>query len=100
RPTDRLPGAAVSETPSPVPSPGQPCSVDGCDRPVKTSGLCATHNWRRMNGRPLEGPVAAKGTKTCKVQGCDLIASKRGLCPGHLHQLEVYGEPKIGRAHV
>src|SRR5690606_22613907 len=94
RAADRLPGAAVSETPSPVPSP--PCSVDGCPRPVKTRGLCAAHNWRRMKGLPLEGPVATKGTKTCKVQGCDLIASKRGLCPGHLHQLEVYGEPRPG----
>ena len=83
------------EPPSPVPSPGQ-CSVDGCPRPVKTRGLCATHNWRRMKGLPLEGPVATKGTKTCKVEGCDLLASARGLCPGHLHQLEVYGEPRPG----
>jgi hypothetical protein len=33
------------------------CSVDGCRRRSRLNGLCAGHDMRRREGRPLEGKI-------------------------------------------
>lgn len=36
------------------------CTVDGCLRPARRSGLCWAHLWRRAHGRPL-GDIREQG---------------------------------------
>lgn len=40
------------------------CTVIGCDRPIqiKKRELCKAHDWRRRNGRPLDGPIKKYAT--------------------------------------
>lgn len=33
------------------------CVVDGCDRPMKSNGVCGTHYWRLRRGKDLLAPV-------------------------------------------
>lgn len=45
---------------------GQPCSVDGCERPVDKQRLCSMHLARRKRGQPL---TATSRPATCSVCG-------------------------------
>lgn len=53
------------------------CSVEGCDRPIRSLLMCATHYQRasRRYGR-LHPPV-------CAIKGCARPAHCRGLCNSH-----------------
>lgn len=61
------------------------CTIDGCDREVRSRGWCATHwaRWRR-HGDPNKG--AAKAAATCEVSGCTDRIQGHGLCPKHYHR--------------
>jgi hypothetical protein len=37
------------------------CAVSGCEKPVRTAGLCVAHYSRWYRGKPLEGPLRLVG---------------------------------------
>lgn len=39
----------------------QPCSVEGCGRPVQAGGLCSGHYQRKRRGEPLTPLRTARG---------------------------------------
>lgn len=85
---------ATTRGTSPVPSP---CSVPGCDRPVKARGLCNGHYQRLMThgdvqaDRPLGGGAAGPRPE-CSVSGCHRSAVNRGLCRAHYERLRRDGD--------
>ena len=76
-----------------------PCSVDGCDKPQDSIGLCRTHAMRmRRHGDPLAitrlPPLSHGGA--CKIDGCDKPMVKGcglGMCPMHYQRHRLYGDP-------
>ena len=69
--------------------PKPPCSVDGCDDPTKTTGLCGFHYYRKQRfGDPLGGGPKQRQTRSgeCSVDGCDKPRQARGLCQTHLRE--------------
>lgn len=62
----------------------KPCSVDGCDAPLKARGMCGTHYalWRR-NGKPERISPIVKYPDTCSVDGCIGKHSAKGFCSMH-----------------
>jgi integrase len=82
-----------------------PCRVDGCERPVRTHGMCDGHAHRWKNaGRPdLEGFAAAtdprmRGYRTleaCRVPGCGYGRFTRGLCNRHARRWKRAGRPGV-----
>jgi len=81
------------------------CSVDGCDKAAKKTGLCDSHYQRRRNltlgtcSDPLcTRKVKARGLcnehylveraggLTCSVEGCSGYARTRGYCSAHYYR--------------
>lgn len=65
--------------------PARQCSVAGCERPVKTAGMCNMHYLRRWSGRPLMAPARIYGdderrfwSKVNKTETCWLWTGGRG----------------------
>lgn len=63
------------------------CSIDGCGRPVRARGWCATHHqrWER-HGDPGSGEIWDQVRKRCSFDGCGRPATCRGLCDTHADQ--------------
>jgi 5-methylcytosine-specific restriction endonuclease McrA len=76
-----------------------PCSVEGCDKPIKTKKdmLCTGHHSRLYR----TGSVQAKlpllspktGTGVCSLAGCDKVTTsgRSELCDGHYRRLRKIG---------
>jgi hypothetical protein len=70
---------------------GMTCSVETCDRPVRSRGLCRAHEQRlRLNGfvdpdRPVQERRRPKPRpkRFCSVDGCDKLHFGLGLCAMH-----------------
>jgi hypothetical protein len=63
------------------------CSVDGCGKPIKASGLCNTHYAKRWRAKqPL-----------CSEPGCSNAKVSRGLCDAHYRKVLNAKGRKIGR---
>lgn len=67
------------------------CTVEGCDRPHDSKGLCAKH-YQRMRYQTRQSPNAKKrkqrgeplySTRKCTVEGCDEYYSAKGMCQAH-----------------
>lgn len=78
--------------------PDRTCSVDGCDRPAKTRGWCATHyrRWQRT-GNPgaaelMRQAKLAPGA-TCSVDGCDRPEQGKTFCRLHYQRFAKTGDP-------
>jgi hypothetical protein len=58
------------------------CTVDGCEKPLCSRGLCVNHyRIRRKSGElPL---LERKQPKPCKAEGCELPQLARGWCSSH-----------------
>ncbi|DAZ92388.1 TPA: hypothetical protein N0F65_003771, partial [Lagenidium giganteum] len=67
------------------------CSVVGCDRTVRSRGLCKGHGGGRRCGYPGCGLsdqgggfcISHGGGKRCQREGCENSAQSRGLCKLH-----------------
>lgn len=65
-----------------------PCSVEGCESPVRSRGFCSLHYDRWVkSGKVSPGPSGrlvspAKG-RTCTIDGCDDPVRSRSLCRSH-----------------
>jgi hypothetical protein len=70
------------------------CTVEGCDRPARTRGLCGLHYQRLLaHGDPLyERQRPTKEPTTCAVEGCDVPAQHIGLCGKHYTRQNRYGD--------
>jgi hypothetical protein len=67
---------------------GEPCTIEGCERPQRARGWCGTHHerWRR------HGSVAdPERHVTCTVPGCDEAHLSLGLCSKHYQRVRSTG---------
>lgn len=71
------------------------CSILGCEKPVKTAGLCSMHAERkRVHGDPLRGAKSVRGV--CSVEGCEKPHIANGLCSAHNRRRFRHGSPLGG----
>jgi len=69
------------------------CSVEGCDRKVKTRGFCGMHYKRFMKtGDPGE-VEPRRGGKECSVDGCNKEYVASGYCGMHYQRWRSTGNP-------
>ena len=61
--------------------PTRICTADGCDKPTKTRGWCATHYARWQRNGHVE--VTRSFHSGCSVQGCLNPHHAKGLCNSH-----------------
>lgn len=80
------------------------CSVDGCDRPHHSKGLCRMHRRRQMRTgkiRPKDPARIAKyDGEICAELECEALASKGGYCLRHYKRLYRNGDPSFDRRWV
>lgn len=71
------------------------CSIEGCDKPIHTRGMCSAHATRDTRyGDPLAPLLRQKNSGLCGVDGCDRPMRKVGLCASHYQQARVTKAPK------
>ena len=73
------------------------CTVEGCDQPAWSGGLCEMHRWRvRVHGEP--GAPAkikrrrAKERLPCSVDGCERLRKGKLYCRLHTERLRRTGD--------
>lgn len=79
----RLYGDPLASAPETRPWRGQPCRVEGCDRPNRALGLCKLHVQRAYahDGDPLGEHY--RSPQLCAVPDCDRASRASGLCQPH-----------------
>ncbi len=65
------------------------CSVEDCNKPSRTLGLCSTHYARHQRSRTT-GPK-------CTVEGCPSSVYGQGFCSKHYQRWVRNGDPTAGR---
>lgn len=79
------------------------CSIDGCNKPAKNSGMCWGHYSRkRRHGDPLMGRPAPveKISDYCTIDGCNKPVYAFNLCPAHYTRKRRHGSPEGGGTRV
>jgi hypothetical protein len=80
--------------------PKRTCSVDGCDRPHKSKGLCSPHSQRLAKTGDLQSDLPIGTRKRvlgeCAIDGCDRPLLCRGWCAAHYQRWTTYGDPLAG----
>ncbi len=72
------------------------CSIDGCDKPVKSRGWCHMHYMRwHSHGDTSLGAFKARGS--CSAEGCNRPHFAKGYCSAHYGRLRLYGDPLAGK---
>ena len=64
------------------------CTFEGCGRPHKAHGLCASHYQQFKRDEPLRSLQvrAYDYGPTCTVEGCESPVQSKGLCNTHYRQ--------------
>lgn len=63
---------------------GTPCTVEGCENPIRTDGLCLGHYTRRRRGLDVNAPLKTRNAgKECSTPGCHSPAYAWGMCRPH-----------------
>lgn len=73
---------------------GDPCTIEGCDKPVVGRGWCSKHYAvSRKFGDPLH-PTRRyeRQSDSCSHEGCVRKPKRRGLCEMHAKRDEKHGE--------
>jgi hypothetical protein len=76
------------------------CSVDGCDRPHKARGYCATHYQQFKRGEIPTLTIAARQATLgliCLVEGCENPVKSLGYCRMHYARFKRHGNALQGR---
>lgn len=86
------------------------CSVNGCPRPLRSSGAewCNTHYFRmRRTGSVGSAEIWDRTPKPCSIEGCERTSADGGLgwCGVHYQRNKAHGDPTLvlprrtGEAH-
>lgn len=67
------------------------CSVDGCGRPVKALGACATH-YMRLHRAGVK-KYATDHVALCSIDGCGSAYYAKGFCRNHYGRNYHHGDP-------
>ena len=68
------------------------CSVDGCERKVRSKGLCGAHYNRSLKGLSLDKPLRPSYQRVygegdiCQVEGCENRAAIARYCKPHYNR--------------
>lgn len=71
------------------------CSVEGCEKPKKTRGLCSGH-YHRFNRYGDAEHKPTRPVSVCSVDGCDSAVNSNGHCRKHHIRFVRYGDPVGG----
>lgn len=65
------------------------CSVDGCDRSIKSKGFCGMHyqRWCAHGDAGQASPLLVLSDGSCSVDGCDRPHHARGWCRTHYRRM-------------
>jgi hypothetical protein len=75
------------------------CSVEGCEKPYLSKGLCNAHYIRqRKHGSPSGGAYPTNNSGPCSVESCETKAWSLGYCRKHYNRLKRNGDPLAGIA--
>ena len=78
-----------------------PCSVDGCDKPIRGRSLCAMH-YRRLQKHKNVNKVLPRGQfskyEHCTISNCKKKHTAKGMCQMHYRRWKLYGNPQIVKA--
>lgn len=75
-----------------------PCSVDGCEKPLKNRGLCAMHDKRlKTHGttEQVNKPGGVVKNRKCSIKDCNNKHIAKGWCQMHWRRAYLYGNPEI-----
>lgn len=73
------------------------CSIEGCNRPHKSRGYCATHYAQLRRGIPVTKTIKSRDMQKpecCSVDGCNEPVKAKGLCKTHYQRLLRHGHVK------
>ncbi len=80
---------------------GKMCSIDGCESPAKTKGMCNRHYQQTFHhGRLLSNEECDRSKRAfkgylCSIEGCDKPRSSKGYCGRHYMHIKRYGRVLI-----
>lgn len=73
---------------------GKTCTIPGCDKPLRSLGLCARH--RRLD--PRSSTLRRyEPDSTCSVEACDGRPVALGMCNNHRRSLLKHGDPTVNK---
>jgi hypothetical protein len=74
-----------------------PCTVDGCEKPLKNRGLCAMHDKRLRTHGTTDQVVKPGGViknRKCSIDDCDKNHIANGMCQMHYRRWSLYDDPE------